>query len=71
MSELTEDQKFLLQTLQKNGGKMVYDDLNKICSEKFEGVRLILKKLKGLGYVNYPGVIPMFGAVIELIKSEL
>ncbi len=70
MTTLTEDEKFLLQTLKDNGGKMDYKDLNNICSEKFEGVRLILKKLKGSGYVNYPGVMPMFGSIIELTKSE-
>ncbi len=70
MSELTADEKFLLQTLKDNASKIGYKELNNICSEKFEGVRLILKKLKGLGYVSYDGVIPMFHSVIELIKSD-
>lgn len=70
MSELTADERYLLETLKKNGMNMGYKELNTICSEKFEGIRLILKKLKGLGYVNYPGVIPMFDSVIELVKSD-
>lgn len=70
VTELTADEKFLLQTLKDNRKKMGYKELNNICSEKFEGVRLILKKLKGLGYVSYDGVIPMFHSVIELIKSD-
>ncbi len=70
MSELTHDEKFLLQTLKKNGGKMGYKELNNICSEKFEGVRLVLKKLKGMGYVSYDGVIPMFDSVIDLVKPD-
>lgn len=68
MTELTEDEKFLLNTLKENGGKMGYKELNNICSEKFEGVRLILKKLKGVGYVNYNGVMPMFDSIIELTE---
>ena len=70
MSELTADEKFLLETLKKNRKKMGYKELNEICSEKFEGVRLILKKLKGMGYVSYDGVIPMFHSVIELVKTD-
>ena len=70
MTELSEDEKFLLETLKKNRKKMGYKELNNICSEKFEGVRLILKKLKGLGYVNYDGVMPMFDSVIVLTKSD-
>ena len=70
MTELTSDEKFLLTTLKNNGSKMGYKELNNICSEKFEGVRLILKKLKGLGYVSYDGVMPMFHSVIELVKSD-
>ena len=52
MAELTADEKYLLTTLKKNGSKMGYKELNNICSEKFEGVRLILKKLIGMGYVE-------------------
>ena len=70
MTELSSDEKFLLETLKKNGNTMGYKELNNICSEKFEGVRLILKKLKGLGYVNYSGVMPMFDSVIELVKPD-
>lgn len=68
--ELNENEKFLVKTLQDNGGKMNYKELNNICSEKFEGVRLILKKLKQNEIVQYDGVIPMFDSIIELIKKE-
>lgn len=70
MSELSEDEKFLLNTIKKNGNKMGYKELNEICSEKFEGVRLILKKLKGMGYVDFDGVVPSFSAEIELNKID-
>ena len=66
--ELNENEKFLLKTLQENDGKMVYKDLNKVCGDKFEGVRLILKKLKETGYVYYDGVIPNFDSLIELSR---
>ena len=64
------NEKFLIKTLQDHGGKMGYKELNNICSEKFEGVRLILKKLKGLGYVSYDGMMPMFDSVIELTRID-
>ena len=67
--ELNENEKFLLKTLQDNGGKMNYKELNKICSENFEGVRLILKKLKENEFVHYEGIIPSFDSIIELIKD--
>ena len=67
--ELNENDKFLLKTLQDNGGKMNYKELNKICGEHFEGVRLILKKLKERGYVLYDGMIPSFDSVIEQKKN--
>ena len=67
--ELNENEIFLVKTLQDNGGKMNYKELNQICGEKFEGVRLVLKKLKENGIVEYDGVIPMFDSSIELIKK--
>jgi len=67
--ELNINEKFLLKILQDNGGKMNYKELNKICAEKFEGVRLILKKLKENGYVNYEGIIPGFDSLIEVSSA--
>jgi hypothetical protein len=68
MAQLTNDEKFLLQVLKDHGNQMGYKELNEICSEKFEGVRLILKKLKNLGIIDYEGSIPMFNSVIKLYK---
>ena len=68
--ELTDDEKFLLNTIKKNGNKMGYKELNEICGERFEGVRLILKKLKEAGYVNFDGMIPSFSSTIELNRAD-
>jgi len=68
--DLTDDEKYLLQTLKNNSGTMGYKELNNICGEHFEGVRLILKKLKGLGFVNYEGMMPMFDSVITLTNPD-
>ena len=46
-----------------------YKALQEYCAEEFEGVRLILKKLKEKGVVDYEGVIPGFSAEITLIKD--
>ncbi|MHA1312520.1 MAG: hypothetical protein ACTSRB_01260 [Candidatus Helarchaeota archaeon] len=70
MSELSEDEKFLLNVIRDNGNKISYKELNNICSEKFEGVRLVLKKLKSSGFVNFEGIIPSFSSEIELNKDS-
>ena len=45
---------------------MNYKELQTLCQEEFEGVRLILKKLKEKGIVSYEGIIPGYSAEIEL-----
>jgi uncharacterized membrane protein len=62
-------EKLILDTLKAKGGKISYKELQSICENQFEGVRLILKKLKEKGYVTYDGPIPGFSAIIELIKK--
>ena len=52
-------------------GNVYYKALQDYCAEEFEGVRLILKKLKEKGIVDYEGVIPGFSAEITLIKDPL
>ena len=69
MSELTVEEKFIIQKLKENGGKLNYKELQTMCQEEFEGVRLILKKLKEKMIVNYEGVIPGFSAEIELLRE--
>ncbi|MFX1377218.1 MAG: hypothetical protein ACFFA0_15540 [Promethearchaeota archaeon] len=46
MSELTHEEKFIIEKLKEMGGKLNYKDLQTLCQDEFEGVRLILKKLK-------------------------
>jgi len=70
MSELTHEELFIIEKLNQNGGKMSYKELQTLCEEKFEGVRLILKKLKEKKYVEYEGVIPGFLAEIELLRDN-
>ncbi|MHA1370933.1 MAG: hypothetical protein ACTSWN_15415 [Promethearchaeota archaeon] len=65
---LTEEALYILQILKENGGSMDYKELNRIFSEKYEGLRLILKNLKKGGYVDYDGgVIPSFSSTIKLL----
>ncbi|MCP4763685.1 MAG: hypothetical protein GY870_18080 [archaeon] len=70
MTELDEQEKFILKTLSEHDNKMNYKDLQIACENEFEGVRLILKKMKEKGYVEYEGMIPGFSAVIELLKTK-
>lgn len=69
MSEITEEEKFIIEKLKEKGGRLNYKELQILCEDQFEGVRLILKKLKEKGIVDYEGMIPGFSAEIELIKE--
>ena len=69
MSELTEEENFIIEKLKEKGGRLNYKELQTLCQDEFEGVRLILKKLKEKGIVDYEGVIPGFSAEIELIRD--
>ncbi|MEE9377599.1 MAG: hypothetical protein V3V33_06145 [Candidatus Lokiarchaeia archaeon] len=69
MSEFTQDEKFIIEKLKENKGKLNYKQLQTLCQDEFEGVRLILKKLKEKGIVDYEGMIPGFSAEIELIRD--
>ena len=69
MSDINQQEKFIIDLLSQNEDKMNYKDIQQHCEEKFEGVRLILKKLKEKGYVTYEGMIPELSAEIELIKK--
>jgi len=70
MSELTKEEKFILDVVEQQPEKKInYKALQSICENEFEGVRLVLKKLKEKGFVNYEGIIPGFSAEIELIKK--
>ncbi|MFX1241245.1 MAG: hypothetical protein ACFFA7_08370 [Promethearchaeota archaeon] len=69
MPEITDEEKFIIERLKEKGGKLNYKELQNLCEDKFEGVRLILKKLKEKGIVGYEGMIPGFSAEIELLKE--
>ncbi len=67
MSELSIEEEFIIKKLEENGGRLNYKELQTLCQEEFEGVRLILKKLKEKQIVSYEGVIPGYSAEIKLI----
>jgi hypothetical protein len=69
MLELTEEENSIIEKLKEKEGRLNYKELQTLCEDKFEGVRLILKKLKEKGIVDYEGMIPGFYAEIELIKK--
>lgn len=68
MEQLSNEEKFIIEKLKENGRNINYRKLQDLCAEEFEGVRLILKKLKEKGFVDYEGIIPGFSAQIILIK---
>ena len=66
--EFSNEERFIVDKLQEKADKTLnYKILQSLCEEKFEGVRLILKKLKEKGVVDYEGEIPMFNSNIRLI----
>ena len=66
MTELTHEEGFIIEKLKENEGSLNYKQLQELCEDEFEGVRLILKKLKEKGLVEYEGMIPGFSAEIKL-----
>ena len=69
ISDLSPEEKFIYDKLVENQGKLGYKTLQELCAEEFEGVRLILKKMKEKGIVNFDGMIPGFASEIELVKK--
>jgi hypothetical protein len=70
MSELSIEEEFIVKKLEQNGGKLNYKELQTLCQHEFEGVRLILKKLKEKEIVGYEGIIPGYSAEIELRRRS-
>ena len=68
MSELSIEEEFIIKKIEESGGSLNYKDLQILCQDQFEGVRLILKKLKSKQLVSYDGVIPGYSAEIKLNK---
>jgi hypothetical protein len=48
---------------------MGFKELNEKCADKFEGCRIILKKLKEQGLVSFDGAVPAFSGKIKLVKE--
>ena len=69
MSELSIEEVFIIKKIEENGGKLNYKELQTLCQDEFEGVRLILKKLKDKQIISYEGVIPGYSA--EIILKEI
>ena len=70
MSELSIEEEFIIKKLEENGGKLNYKELQTLYQEEFEGVRLILKKMKEKMIVEYEGIIPGYSAEIELLSKH-
>lgn len=41
MSEFTQEEKFVIEKLKENEGKLNYKELQTLCQDEFEGLRLI------------------------------
>ena len=70
MQDLSVEEKFILKAIKdsgENGKSISYKKLQDICADEFEGVRLILKKLKGKNLVDFDGIIPGFSSVITMV----
>ena len=71
MKELTDNEKFIIEKLKENDNKMSYKTLQTACEDEFEGLRLILKKLKEAGIVNFEGIMPTFSSEITLANITI
>ncbi|MBD3212506.1 MAG: hypothetical protein GF311_07845 [Candidatus Lokiarchaeota archaeon] len=66
MTDLSYEENFILKKLKENDGSLGYKQLQELCANEFEGVRLVLKKMKEKGLVDFDGMIPGFSADITL-----
>ena len=66
MKDLNDNEKFIIEKLKENDNKMSYKTLQAACEDKFEGLRLILKKLKEAGIVDFEGLMPTFSSEITI-----
>ncbi|MGQ4873429.1 MAG: hypothetical protein ACP6IY_05070 [Promethearchaeia archaeon] len=69
MVELTAEERFIFDKLKENGGTINYKELQQLCEDEFEGLRLILKKMKEKGIVHYEGIMAALNSDITLIKD--
>lgn len=67
--DISWEEDFIIKRLKENNNKMGYRALQSISEEQFEGLRLILKKLKEKGVIDYEGNIPGFSADITLLRE--
>ena len=68
MTDLTHEEQFILNAISEHGdknGELGYKQLQDLCGDEFEGVRLILKKMKSKGLVTFDGMIPDYSAIIK------
>ena len=66
MEGLNDNEKFVIEKLKENDNKMSYKSLQDACEDRFEGLRLLLKKLKEVGVVDFDGPMPTFSSEITL-----
>jgi oligoendopeptidase F len=69
LQEISTEEKFVSLTLSENNKKMGYRQLLSKCEDKFDGLRLVLKKMKEKGIVEYDGILPGFSSEIELLRD--
>ncbi len=69
VKDLSNEERYILYKLQEHKDQLDYKTLMSYCEEKFEGLRLILKKLKDKGIVEYDGAIPSFKSEIKLMRK--
>ena len=67
--EVSSVEHFLIKLLKENSNKMIYRAVQNACEDKFEGVRLILKKMKTKGIVDFEGPVPGFSGEITLLRE--
>jgi uncharacterized protein (UPF0128 family) len=58
--------KDLIKEHGEEGKSISYKELQNLCAELFEGVRLVLKRMKGEGHIDFDGMIPGFASIITL-----
>lgn len=69
LQEITKEEKIVALYLSENNKKLSYRKLLELCEDKLDGLRLILKKMKEKGIIEYEGMMAGFSSEITLVRD--
>ena len=69
LQEITKEERMVALYLSENNKTLEYRKLLELCEDKLDGLRLILKKMKEKGIIEYDGMMPGHTSEIKLTRD--